>query len=94
MGGQLRVDLDAAEIAAPATGDEDRMLRINEALDALAARDALKAEVVKLRFFVGLNAGEIARVLGLNERTVDRHWAYARTWLFQHLQRQEQTGDQ
>ncbi len=87
-GGQQRVDLDDAEIAAPATGDEDRMLLINEALDALAASDPLMAEVVKLRFFVGLNAVEAAQVLGVTERTVDRHWAYARSWLFQHIKRQ------
>jgi DNA-directed RNA polymerase specialized sigma24 family protein len=38
--------------------------------------------VVKLRFFVGLSEAEVAEALGLSERTVERHWAYAKAWLF------------
>jgi len=89
-GGQQRVDVGALEIAAPAGDNKDeRLLQIHEALNALAVVDPLKAEVVKLRFFVGLTAVETADVLGLNERTVDRYWAYARTWLFQRIEQQE-----
>jgi RNA polymerase sigma factor (TIGR02999 family) len=87
-GGQQQLDLDENEIALPDDGNDDRRLQVHEALDALAAIDPLKAEVVKLRFFVGLTAPEAAEVLGLNERTVDRHWAYSKTWLFQRLKEQ------
>jgi DNA-directed RNA polymerase specialized sigma24 family protein len=53
----------------------------------LAAEDAQCAELVKLRFFAGLSNVEAARMLGLSERTAKRTWAYARTRLFEELQR-------
>ena len=40
---------------------------------------------MKLRFFVGLNDREVAEVLGISERTVERHWAYAKPWLFRQI---------
>ena len=48
---------------------------------ALAAHDGRKAELVKLRYFAGLNLAEAAAALGLSERTASRHWTYARAWL-------------
>jgi RNA polymerase sigma factor (sigma-70 family) len=57
------------------------MLAVHEALDALAAEDRSAAEVVKLRYFVGMTVPEIADALGMAPRTVDRHWAVARAWL-------------
>ena len=78
-GGLERVNLDDAAIAAPE--DDGRLLQIHEALDRLAQEDPARAEVVKLRFFVGLSDREVAEALGLSERTVERHWAYARVWL-------------
>jgi RNA polymerase sigma factor (TIGR02999 family) len=59
----------------------EEILAVHDALDALAAEDRMAAEVVKLRYFVGLSIAEIAEVLGLAPRTVDRHWAFARAWL-------------
>jgi DNA-directed RNA polymerase specialized sigma24 family protein len=59
------------------------VLKVHEALDALAAEDPAKAEVVKLKFFVGLTNGEIASLMNLNEKTVRRHWSFAKAWLFQ-----------
>jgi RNA polymerase sigma factor (TIGR02999 family) len=85
-GGQERVDINEVEIAAGA-GDE-RLLQIHEALDRLALEDPVKAEVVKMRFFVGMADREVAEVLGLSERTVERHWAYAKAWLFRSIQDQ------
>jgi RNA polymerase sigma factor (TIGR02999 family) len=79
-GGQERVDLDGLEIAAP--DRDERMLQIHELLDRLAAEDPLKAQVVKLRFFVGFTDRETAEALGISERTVERHWSYAKAWLF------------
>ncbi len=79
-GGQLeRVDLDAVESAAPV--DDERLLQVHDALERLAAEDAGKAEIVKLRFFVGLNNAEVATLLGVSEKTVKRHWAFAKAWL-------------
>ena len=79
-GGQERVDLDELAIVAPES--DERLLQVQEALDQLAAEDKVKADVVKLRFFVGLTDHEVAEALGLSERTVERHWAYAKPWLF------------
>ena len=79
-GSQLeRMNIDDVEIAAPE--EDERLLAMNEQLDALAKEDPAKANVVKLRFFVGLTEREIAEALGVTERTVERHWAYARVWL-------------
>ena len=85
-GGQNRVDIDDVEIAAGA--DDERLLQIHEALDRLALEDPVKAEVVKMRFFVGMADREVAEVLGLSERTVERHWAFAKLWLFRAIQEQ------
>ena len=63
---------------------------LNEALDEFAKIDPAKAEVVKLKFFVGLSEREAAEVLGLSERTIERHWAYAQAWLFDRLRKDEQ----
>jgi RNA polymerase sigma factor (TIGR02999 family) len=59
----------------------DDLLDLTEALDALAAEDPAKAELVKLRFFGGLSVEEAAEVLGVSRATADRHSAYARAWL-------------
>ena len=86
--GAEHVDVDAIEIAAP-TGNADELLRVHEVLDLFAAEDPQKAELVKLRFFVGLSLAEAGAVLGLPERTAKRHWAYARAWLFDAISRDE-----
>lgn len=84
-GGQARLDVQEVEIAAPVQDDE--LLAINEALDKLAALDKEKAELVKLRFFVGLSIEEAAGVLRISEATAKRWWAYARAWLFSEVRR-------
>ena len=58
------------------------MLQVHQALDALASADSEKALIVKLRFFVGLSHEEIAALLGVNEKTVRRHWEVARCGCF------------
>jgi RNA polymerase sigma factor (TIGR02999 family) len=82
-GGAERVNLDGLDLAASV--DDEQLLALNEALDHLAAHDATKAQVVKLRFFAGLTNEQVARVLGVSEPTVKRHWAYARSWLFREM---------
>ena len=80
-GGQQRLDADEIEIAAPAK-DDDELLAVHEALDQLAAHDARKADLVKLRYFAGLTIEEAADVLGISAPTAKRDWTYARAWLF------------
>lgn len=65
-------------------GDVD-LLMLDEALDQLAARDSQAADLVKLRFFAGLTASHASAALGVSERTADRIWAYARSFLLKEL---------
>ena len=87
-GGLAKVSADATgfEIASPSRDDEELLL-VNEALDALAAHDARKAELVKQKYFVGLTLEEAADVLGISHRTAKRDWAYAQAWLFNEVKR-------
>ncbi|MEP6671566.1 MAG: sigma-70 family RNA polymerase sigma factor [Chthoniobacter sp.] len=82
--GAEHVDAHDIEIAAP-TAKDDELLAIHEALDALATHDPRKAELVKLRYFVGLTIDETAEVLGISAPTAKRDWAYARAWLFREI---------
>src|SRR5260221_13796326 len=77
-GGLERVDLDESQLILERPVDE--VLAVNEALDKLAKEDPLAAELVKLRYFIGLALPEAAQALGISPRTADRLWAYARTW--------------
>jgi RNA polymerase sigma factor (TIGR02999 family) len=74
------VDLDGLEISSP-VADDDQLLAVNEALDKFNAVDPRKAELVKLRYFVGLNFEEAAAVLGIAVPTAKQWWAYSRAWL-------------
>ena len=85
-GGGEHVDVDEIEIAAP-VANEDELLAIHDALDRLAAHDARKAELVKLRYFAGLSFEEIGEVLDISVPTAHRDWAYARAWLHQEISR-------
>jgi len=86
-GGQLqRVDLDQVTVATQ--DSDDVIVAIHEALEKLAAESPQKVEIVKLRYFAGLEHAEIAEVLGVSEPTVRRHWAYARSWLYAELKTQ------
>ncbi|MCU0782614.1 MAG: ECF-type sigma factor [Verrucomicrobia bacterium] len=84
-GGAERVDLDGLDLAASV--DDEQLLALHEALDRLAAHDAVKAELVKLRFFAGLTIEQAAQVMGFSEPTAKRHWAYARAWLYREINR-------
>ena len=80
-GNQERVEFCETRIAAP--DEDDKLLLVNEALDALAREDPMKAQVAKLRYFVGLKHQEIADALGVSEPTIRRHWAVAKIRLFE-----------
>jgi RNA polymerase sigma factor (TIGR02999 family) len=78
-GTMKRQALDPDATAGPEPRED--LLALDEALDRLAAEDPLKADLVKLRYFVGMSLAEAAAALGLSQRTAGRHWAYARAWL-------------
>jgi RNA polymerase sigma factor (TIGR02999 family) len=90
-GGQQRLDVDDLELAAQMKSDE--LLAMNEALEKLAEREKNKAELVKLRFFVGLTIEESAKVLGISEPTAKRWWTYSRAWLYQQIQGENAAAD-
>jgi RNA polymerase sigma factor (TIGR02999 family) len=78
-GGEAREELHESRIAMSAPSEE--LLAVNDALAALASEEPEAAEVVRMRYFVGMTVPEIAEALGIAPRTVDRHWAFARAWL-------------
>jgi RNA polymerase sigma factor (TIGR02999 family) len=78
-GGLVRQDLVEAELAAPEPRTD--LLALDEALERLAARDRVKADLVKLRYFAGLTGAQAAQALGISRATADRYWAYAKAWL-------------
>ena len=78
--GHAPLNIQELEIAAPAP--DEQLLAIDEALNKLAALDKEKAELVKLRYFVGMTIEEAASVLQISEATAKRWWIYARAWLY------------
>ena len=82
-GGQVKVKLQEIDLASPEA--DDQLLAVNEGLDKLAAQDPVEAELVKLRYFVGLTTEEAATLLGISPRTARNYWAHARTWLYREI---------
>ena len=82
-GDRGRVPLSDVELAVEAPADE--LLALDEALDRFAAKDPVKAELVKLRYFAGLSEEEAAATLGISRATASRHWTFARAWLINAL---------
>ncbi|MGO8837044.1 MAG: sigma-70 family RNA polymerase sigma factor [Limisphaerales bacterium] len=78
-GAQL-LDVDEIDIPSPVS-DDDTLLRVNEALEKFTAIDPCKAELVKLRYFVGMDFEETSAALGIAVPTAKQWWAYARAWL-------------
>ena len=85
-GGEARLDINQIEIAT--TAPDDELLAVNDALEKFAAHDSQMAELVKLRYFVGLTTEQAAEVLGISVRTAERWWSYSRAWLYQEFERQ------
>ena len=82
-GGHVRVDIQQIDLASPEA--DDQLLAVNEALDKLAAQDPIEAQLVKLRYFVGLTTEEAASLLDISPRTARNYWAHARTWLYHEI---------
>jgi RNA polymerase sigma factor (TIGR02999 family) len=78
-GDRKRHSLDDVNLAAPDA--DNNLLALDEALVKFAAKDPVKADLVKLRYFAGFTNAEAARLLGISTATADRYWTYARAWL-------------
>jgi RNA polymerase sigma factor (TIGR02999 family) len=83
--GGERVDLDRVDLAVET--DDETLLLVSDALEELGRQDPRCAELVKLRFFVGMGYEEAADAMGISERTAKRWWTFARAWLYRELQR-------
>jgi RNA polymerase sigma factor (TIGR02999 family) len=79
-----KVSIDEIEIAAPAK--DEIMVQLNEALEELRKHSPEQAEIVNLRFFAGFSEPEIAEILKISERSVQRHWSFAKAWLFDRIE--------
>jgi RNA polymerase sigma factor (TIGR02999 family) len=86
-GGQVPLNLDDFEIVA--TTPDERVLMVEDALQQLESQDPKLARVVTLKFFGGLTNAEVGEVLGVTERTVLNHWAFARAWLLRQIAEQQ-----
>ena len=86
-GGARRVDLNEALVVS---GDMDpTLIRMDDALTQLATFDPRKAQIVEMRYFGGLNASDIASVLGVSPQTVNRDWSLAKSWLAREMSNEE-----
>src|SRR6185503_5417755 len=83
-GNQQRVDIQEVDLASPS--DDDQLLAVSEALDKLATQHKTEAELVKLRYFVGMTNEEAAEVLGISVRTAKYYWTHARAWLYREIE--------
>jgi RNA polymerase sigma factor (TIGR02999 family) len=90
-GGQQRLDIQEVDITSSIDGDQ--LLAVNEALDKLAVEHKTEAELVKLRYFVGMTNEEAAEVLGISLRTAKYYWTHARAWLYREIEAQEHQSD-
>lgn len=81
--GLQRVDVDELEI--PVGAREEHLIAVDEALMKLEQEDPKRAEVVKLRYFIGMTNQETAEAMGISVATVERHWSFAKAWLFSQI---------
>jgi RNA polymerase sigma factor (TIGR02999 family) len=86
--GSRPISLDDIDIAAES--QSDILLALDDVLARYAQKDAVGAELIKLRFFAGLPNDQAAAILNIPERTAKRTWAYARAWLYRELQKSMQ----
>lgn len=82
-GAMVRVDIDQVDLAD--TSGEEKVLLIDEALSRLESVHPEKAQIVLLKYYGGHSNHRVAEIMGMSERTVERHWAYCKAWLFQSI---------
>jgi RNA polymerase sigma factor (TIGR02999 family) len=92
-GGALRrIELDEAVMINDRPSQADELLALDEALQKLAKKDKVKADLVKLRYFAGLTAEQAADILGISRATAERYWDYARSWLRVEINKTDKTA--
>ena len=91
--GRLRQDSSLDDLAGPETRDPLEVLAVHEALDQLAEKAPRKAELVKLRYFLGCTMPEAAQVLGIAQTTAEEDWTYSKAWLRRHWFRGDQNNE-
>ena len=89
-GDRRKVSLDDADLAIPESAVD--LLALDEALDRLQQRDSVAAQLVKLRYFAGLTMPQAAEALGISQRSAERNWTYAKTWLHSALAESDTQG--
>ena len=82
-GEQQKADLNESIFAVE--GSSEDILALDEALTRLAQEEPVTAELVKLRYFVGLTLEQAAELIGISRRTATRHWTFARAWLYKQI---------
>ena len=82
-GEQQRVDIQEVDLASPS--DDEQLLALSDALDKLAIDHKVEAELVKLRYFIGMTIDEAATTLDISPRTAKYYWTHARAWLFSEI---------
>lgn len=86
-GGQQRLNVDQVDVASPET--DEKILLVEEALKELEAVNEIRSKVVVMKYFGGMTNKEVAEALGIGERSVDRHWACAKMWLYDRIRSKE-----
>lgn len=84
-GGATHLALERVDVAE--TADEDQLIAVNEALERFSAIEPEKAELVTLRYFIGLTLEEAAQAMEISDSTAKRWWTYSRAWLFREIRR-------
>ncbi len=84
-GDRERVDLDDAVILTDDDVDGEDLIAMNDALEKLSAKDKIRADVVKLRYFAGLTFEQAGEILNISTATAKRYWAYSRAWLIREM---------
>jgi len=82
-GGDSAEPFDEADFATPEP--DEQLLAVHEALDKFAVDYPRQAELVKLRYFAGMNIGEAAELLGISASSANNYWAFSRTWLYREI---------
>jgi RNA polymerase sigma factor (TIGR02999 family) len=92
-GGRDDQDVDPDDLPIADAGDPLEVLAVHEVLDHLAQKSPRKAELVKLRYFLGCTMAESAQILGIALKTAEDDWTYARAWLRRQLRREGQKNE-
>ncbi len=84
-GDRKKMDLEESILVLGDRVPAETMIALDEALNKLAEKDQIKADVVRLRYFAGLTSEQAAGILKISPTTAKRYWAYSRAWLLREI---------